>query len=97
MAVLNAKDTFGNFLKKGFVESTSRAKDHKALEYYYHGKLILHTKFSHNNDDLRDGLISKISRQCKLDKKEFNRFAKCEMTKEEYIQKLKEQGLVDEA
>ena len=96
MAVLDAKSTYKNFLNKGFSESSNRAKDHKPVEFYHDGKLILWTKFSHNNEDIRDSLIAKMSQQCKLDKKGFIRFATCEMTKEEYVKKLKEQNLLDE-
>ena len=69
MAALDAKSTYKNFLNKGFSESSNRAKDHKPVEFYHDGKLILWTKFSHNNEDIRDSLIAKMSQQCKIRQK----------------------------
>jgi hypothetical protein len=92
MAVLDSKDVHKSLLKKGFVESNSH---HKMYEYYYDGKFILHTHASHNGQDIDDYLIAKMKSQCKLDKKQFIDLIKCPLTKERYIEILKENKIID--
>lgn len=94
MAVLDAKKTLQNLLGKGFVSAKG---DHKFLELYFNGKYILHTKISHGEKELESFHIGMMSRQCKLDKKNFIDLANCPLSKEEYIKILKENGVISDA
>lgn len=86
MAVLDTTKTLQNLKSKGFLVSNSH---HKFLEFWHNGKLILHTKISHGSADLDDYLIRKMSQQCKLSRKDFVDLAKCPLSMEQYIEKLK--------
>ncbi len=94
MTTLKKNTAFKNLLKKGFIESTKKAPDHKRLELYVDGKFVTSTKFSHNNDDIRDPLIKLMSQQCKLSKNEFVDLANCPLSKEEYLEILKSKDLL---
>jgi hypothetical protein len=88
--VLDKNRAYKNLKKKGFVDSTMHV-DHKYLEYYLNGKLILYTKISHGADkDLGDYLIKQMSSQCKLTKKQFADLVNCPMSQVEYLSILKE-------
>ena len=95
MAVIDSKKTYKNLKKKGFVDSINHSDDHKYLELYHEGKLILYTKVSHGSkSDLGDFLIKQMSVQCKLDKHELIDLANCPMSREDYFEILKEKGLI---
>jgi hypothetical protein len=91
MAVLDAKKTYNSLLSKGFKGGKG---DHKFLEYYYNGKYILQTKISHGEKELQGFHIGMMSRQCKLEKKDFIDLANCPLTAEHYVQILKENGII---
>ncbi len=93
MPVLDAKKTYQNLLSKGFKATKG---DHKYLEYYFNGKLILHTKISHGEKELQDFHIGMMKRQCKLEKKEFLDLANCPLSAEDYLNILKEAGIITE-
>jgi hypothetical protein len=95
MSVLNPKKTYQNLKKKGFVDSTTKSVDHKRIEFFYNDKFVLSTKISHNSNDLDNYLIKQMSVQCHLDKNDFIDLAKCPLSKEEFIQILAQQGLLD--
>ncbi|SRR6266540_7184033 len=88
------KKTYSNLLGKGF---KSAKGDHKFLEYYYNGKYILHTKISHGEKELENFHIGMMSRQCKLDKKEFIDLANCPLSSEDYLEILKKNGTISES
>ena len=92
--VIDSKDVYRNLKKKGFADAPG---DHKYLEYYHNGKLVLATKISHGPaHDLGEYLINKMANQCKLSKSEFVDLAKCPLSAEEYLNKLKEkEGIID--
>ena len=92
MSVLDPKLTIRNLKKKGFVEFTKKSDDHKYLELYHNGKYVLHTKVSHNGDDIRDSLIRAMAFQCKLTKVQFVDLAKCPLSEKEYFDLLERQG-----
>lgn len=93
MAAISTKDTVKNLRKKGFVEVSG---DHRYLELIHKGRVILHTKVSHGSKkDIDDYLIKQMSYQCKLDKKQFLDLARCPLSKEAYLEMLKQQGLVE--
>ena len=94
MAVLDAKKTYKNLLKKGFDDASSKSDDHKWLELFYDGKLVLHTKISHGEKDLGDFLIKQMSLQCKLDKTDFMDLAHCPLSKKQYFEILEEKGYI---
>ena len=87
--VIDAKKTLKSLKKKGF---STYEGDHKFLEYFYKGKLVLHTKISHSAKDLDDFLIAQMSKQCKLSKPDFINLVNCPLTSEEYLAKLIEGG-----
>ena len=95
MSVLDPKKTYQNLKKKGFVDSTTKSVDHKRIEFFYNEKFVLSTKISHNSKDLDNYLIKQMSVQCHLDKNDFMDLAKCPMSKDEFIQILAQQGLLD--
>jgi len=95
MSVLDPKKTYRNLKKKGFVDSITKSKDHKRLEFFHKEKLVLSTKLSHNSEDLGNYLIKQMSFQCHLDKNDFINFANCPLTKEDFIQLLDLKGILD--
>jgi hypothetical protein len=91
MSILDPKNTISNLCKKGFVKVDSH---HHVLEFWYEEKMILHTRTSHNNQDINDYLISQMSKQCKLSKKQFMDLANCPLSHDEYVKILKQNGLI---
>jgi hypothetical protein len=95
MAVLDPKKTIKNLQKKGFTEPLNKSTDHIRLEFWHNGKLTrANTKLSHNNQDLNDFLISKMSKQVCLTKNQFIDLAECPLGQKEYEAILKEQGFI---
>lgn len=95
MSILDPRKTYQNLKKKGFIDAVNKSTDHKRLEFIFNGKFVLSTKLSHNNQDLDNYLIKQMSVQCNLDKNDFEDLVKCPLSKEEYIQILKQKGLLD--
>lgn len=89
MAVLDAKKSISNLLKKGFVKSDSH---HHYYEFWHEGKLIAKTYTSHNGQDLNEYLIGSMSKQCIMPKKFFIEFAKCTKSSADYVKLLQECG-----
>lgn len=82
MAVLSSKKTRQSLLKKGFEQLEG---DHHYFVYRHGGKIVLKTKISHNDQDITDGLISKMYRQCHLNnKKQFLDLIDCPLSQEGY-------------
>ncbi len=73
MPSLKANKTTSSLLKKGFVLSNSH---HHYYEFWHNDQLVSRTYSSHNNEDIHEGLISSMSKQCKMDKMFFIDFAK---------------------
>lgn len=94
--VLDKGKAYKNLKKKGFIDSTNKSVDHKYLEFYHNGKLVLYTKVSHGSKvDLEDYLIKQMSTQCKLNKHDFADLVNCPMSEKQYLKKLEEQGLLE--
>lgn len=91
MASLNANKTRQSLLKKGFKKYEG---DHHFFLYFYDGKLVAKTKVSHNDQDIGDGLISKMYKQCKVSKNQFLDLINCPLDEAGYIDILKNQGLL---
>jgi hypothetical protein len=93
--VLDKSKTYKNLKKKGFLDSAEHSTDHKYLEYYVNGKLVLYTKISHGSDkDLNDYLVKQMSSQCKLTKTQFADLVNCPMSQDEYLDILKEKNFL---
>jgi hypothetical protein len=94
--VLDKNKTYKSLKKKGFVDSTEHSADHKYLEYFVDGKLVLYTKISHgSNKDLDDCLIRQMSSQCKLTKSQFTDLVNCPLSQKEYLDILKKTGIAE--
>lgn len=94
MALLSATKTAQSLLKKGFVKNDG---DHHFYLYYYNGKVVAKTKMSHNDQDINDGLISKMYKQCQLNKKaEFMDLIECPLSQEGYEKILKANKIIPE-
>ena len=96
MGSINKKKTIKNLKSKGYTDAPNKSNDHIYLEFLYEGKLICHTKISHGSSkDISGYLIGAMARQCLLKKSQFIDLAKCPMSKERYINVLKENGDID--
>ena len=94
--VLDKNKAYKNLKKKGFVDSENKSVDHKYLELFHEGKLILYTKVSHGSkSDLDDYLIKQMSTQCKLSKQDFADLVNCPLSEKEYLKKLKDLGVLE--
>ena len=83
--VIGSQKTYANLKKKGFYDAPG---DHKYLEFFHKGKLILATKISHGcTHDITEHLVAKMANQCKLNKKNFINLANCNLSEAEYINK----------
>ncbi len=93
--VANGKKAYQSLKKKGFSESVSKSDDHKYLEFVHEGKIHFYTKLSHGSKkDLGLPLITQMALQCKLSKKEFMDLVNCPLSKERYLEILKERGAI---
>jgi hypothetical protein len=96
MSPLDAKKTLQNMLRKGFVETINKGKDHKRIEFWHNGKLTrARTKLSHNDQELNDYLIGMISKQICLSRAQFVKFAICHMSESDYIEALRSHNYID--
>ena len=60
-------------------------------------KKAVNTKISRGSQkDIHDGLLNAMMQQMRLEKKDFNRYFDCTMSKEEYIQYLLDNKFIDE-
>ena len=86
MATLKAIDVENALCKKGFDRSNN---DHRVFWLHIDGKKTsIHTKTSHNNQDIDVHLQSLMTRQMHLTKNEFLQFVSCQMNFEIYIKQL---------
>ena len=91
--VIKSDKAYKNLKKKGFLDAPG---DHNFLEFHHNGKFYIRTKISHGpTHDLGNDLISKMSDQCKLDKKDFVDLVNCPLSEEEYLNKLKHKGVIN--
>lgn len=94
--VLEKNKAYKNLKKKGFEDSTDHSNDHKYLEFFYEGKMILYTKLSHGSKkDLDNYLIKQMSSQCKLTKQQFADLVNCPLSEEAYIEILRKSGQLE--
>ena len=77
--------------KLGFIEYNTH---HKYLVYIVNGQEILETRLSHGSKDYDDKLLSLMSHQLYLSKKELLRLIDGKMSKNEYNKILKMKGII---
>lgn len=94
MAVLKGKTTRQNLLKKGFKIANGH---HHFFEFYYEDKLIAKTRTSHNDQDIGEGLIDAMRKQCHVSANFFKEFAKCTKSEEDYVNELTQSGIIEKA
>jgi len=78
-------------LKKGF---TPAEGDHHFYLFFLDGKVVAKIKVSHNDQEIGDSLISKMYRQCRINKSEFFDLINFPLDKQGYIKILKDQGII---
>mgnify|MGYP000965339979 CR=1 FL=1 len=91
MGVLKGKTTNKNLLKKGFVKTEG---DHHFFEFWHKGVLVSKTRTSHNDQDIYEGLINAMSKQCKMSTSFFKEFAKCTKSKADYLKELSKAKII---
>jgi predicted RNA binding protein YcfA (HicA-like mRNA interferase family) len=74
--------------KKGFREDAHGK--HKKFRFFVDGMDVgIHTMTSHNQQDISDGLIGKMSGQLKMDRQFFKDFVECSQSEQDYVLYLK--------
>lgn len=92
MACFKARKVKQSLAKKGFEEESS---DHYYFVLCENGKKTrVYTKTSRNNQDIDDPLISLMSQQLHLTKRQFMDLINCPLSKEEYIKILKNKNII---
>jgi len=92
MSTLDPRKTLSNLLSKGFQVDN---RDHHFLRLIVKGKLVLHTKISHNSGDIDNYLIKCMAHQCKVTKSQFIDLAQCPLSEKEYLEILEKQGYLN--
>jgi len=92
LSTLKAKDVEKALCKKGFEKSNT---DHRVFWFYIDGaRTNIHTKISHNSQDIDDYLQSCMARQMQLTKNDFLLFVSCQMNFKTYIERIKSSGVL---
>lgn len=63
-------------------------------QLFYKGKFILASKVSHGDKQIPPQIVQEIRRQMKLDSKQFQDAFSCTITMEQYLNILREKGLI---
>lgn len=88
----DARDVVAGLVRKGFVKTEG---DHIFLRLRYKGKkTIVSTKVSRSHKDISNNLISVMSRQVGLNRREFENLIDCDLSYDDYISILLIKGLV---
>jgi predicted RNA binding protein YcfA (HicA-like mRNA interferase family) len=93
MSALNSKKTVQNLTNKGFKQVPDK-KHHRYFEFWHNGVCVTRTYTSHNNQDINDYLISRMSDQCKVSPVFFKEFAKCNKSEKDYVEELIIRGFI---
>jgi predicted RNA binding protein YcfA (HicA-like mRNA interferase family) len=85
-----ARDVIAGLQNKGF-----RRRD--AKDIYLHlfvagRKTAIWTKVSHGEKEIHDGLIATMSRQLRLNKRQFGELVECPLSEEQYLDLLRGQN-----
>jgi hypothetical protein len=93
MKMYSKKKIEKSLIKKGFVATDG---DHEFLVFLYNGNYSkVHTKLSHGTSSPGRDILQQIKKQLKLNsQREFERLIDCPMSKSEYEDILKEQGIL---
>jgi hypothetical protein len=79
------KDVYKALLRKWFIISGGRNKDHKYLVYVIDDHILARTYISHgSNEDLSPELFGDMAKQCHLSRAEFEKFIECTYSAEDY-------------
>jgi hypothetical protein len=62
---------------------------------YYNGKLILMSRVSHGDKQIPPPIVQQIRRQMKLNSSQFRSASSCTLTVEQYLDILRQQGLIE--
>ena len=90
MATLKISDINKALLKKGFF---SQESDHTFFYLFVNGqKTSIWTKYSHGEKEIGNPLIAQMASQTKLEKDQFMDLIRCPLSKEKYIDILKNNG-----
>lgn len=88
-----------NEVEKSLLAKGFRAKegDHNYFNYYSRAgkKTAVFTKTSHGAREIDDSLLSRMSKQCKLNNKDFGLLIDCPLDRDAYEAKLVAQGTVE--
>jgi hypothetical protein len=85
-----ARQVSSALLRKGFKSWDS---DHAVFELWIDGrKSPIHTKISHGEREIHDGLLAAMARQLKLKRAQFDDLVECPLSMEEYVGMLRAGG-----
>ena len=90
--ILKAKDVEKALLKKGFRKDN---KDHRRFRLWVDGVMRkVNTMTSHNSQEIGHNLQTMMAMQMYLTKNEFLIFVSCQMTEQDYIERLKAKDII---
>jgi predicted RNA binding protein YcfA (HicA-like mRNA interferase family) len=88
------KDVVKALLKKGFVESEG-SRHRKFKLYDKAARTSVATVISHGETELRNVLEGVVARQLYLNSRQFDALVGCPLGHDEYLQILREKGILD--
>ena len=62
---------------------------------YYEGRAILRTRISHGRGDIQSIIVAKLRGQLHITEEQLRNLVDCTMTYENYIELLRDKGLLD--
>ena len=62
---------------------------------YYEGRAILRTRISHGRGDIPSIIVAKLRGQLRVTEEQLRNLVDCTMTYENYIELLRDKGLLD--
>lgn len=90
MATFKKREVQRALVKKGFKRDKSRTNHN--IYYFYDDKgekTSIHTMLSHNNKDITDSMLGKLSKELRLRKDELIQYFECTLSKDDYINILR--------
>ena len=80
---------------KGFRQDPKRTNHEVYYLYDENGKKTkIHTMFSHNNKDITDFMIGKMTKEFEIGKNDLVKYFKCTLSKDGYLKLLRENGVI---
>ena len=90
MGTIKVRDVLSGLERKGFCRTEG---DHSHLILYVNGKKTpIRTKVSHGSNEIGESLIHLMSKQVRLDKKQFMDLIYCPLALPDYLKELEGQG-----